>query len=304
MRRYLTALLLVAACSGHGPSAAPANPSPSPSPSPSPTLTLAPAVVARPPVGRITKVLTIVEENHGTDETRAGMPYLSSLAATYGVATDYRSLTHPSLPNYLALVAGSTLGVHDDLGPNDHPLTGPSVFDTVLAHGHTAKVYAESMPSNCARDSSDRYASRHNTWTYFAGSTRCSELDVPADQIDADVAAGTLPDVGLLVPDLCHDAHDCPLGEADGYLRDVLHTVLRGPDWTSGRLAVVITFDEVEGTGDGTLLTTVVAPGLHGARVGTPLNHYAWCRWMTDLAGAPPLRRSATVPSLGKAFRL
>lgn len=301
MRRSLAALVLVAACSAHS-TAGRVTPTPDSS-SPSPAVTNPPPTPSVAPQG-ITKVLTVVEENHGTASARAGMPYLASLADAYGVATDYRSLAHPSLPNYLAMTAGSTLGVSDDHGPSSHPVSGPSVFDLALEHGHTAKVYAESMTSRCQRASSGRYAARHNTWTYFPASTSCARLDVPADEIDADVAAGTLPDVGLLVPDLCHDAHDCSLAEADAYLRDVMTTVLSGPDWQSGRLAVVITFDEVEENQAGSLLTTVVAPGLHGARVAVPLDHYAWCRWMTDLVGAPPLRLAARAPSLGKAFHL
>jgi acid phosphatase len=249
-------------------------------------------------------VLTIVEENHGSASARDGMPYLASLAQRYGVATDYRSLTHPSLPNYLAMTAGSTLGISDDGDPSAHPVSGPSVFDLALSHGHTAKVYAESMPSNCARGSADRYAARHNTWTYFPQSADCRDLDVSSDAIDADVAGGRLPAVGMVIPDLCHDAHDCSLGEADAYLRDLMQTVLSGPDWVAGHLAVVITFDEVETGGAGTLLTVVVAPSLHGTQVGVPLSHLAWNRWMTDLVGAPPLRLAARAPSLGRAFNL
>ena len=251
----------------------------------------------------ITKVLTIVEENESTTSARSGMPYLASLAATYGVATDYRSLSHPSLPNYLAMLGGSTMGVRDDGDPDVHPVSGPSVLDLALSHGHTAKLYAETMPSNCARSSTGRYAVRHNPWAYFPDSTGCARLDVPADRINGDVATGQLPDVGLLIPDVCHDGHDCPLGQADGYLRDVMRGVMAGSDWRSGRLAVVITFDEVDGT-TGTLLTTVVAPTLHRVRVTALLDHYSWSRWMTDLVGAPPLRLAARAPSLGRAFHL
>src|SRR3954447_257834 len=86
------------------------------------------AVLALTPAGpeagattpRITKVLTIVEENHGTASTLRGMPYLASLAPGYGRTTGYRSLTHPSLPNYLAMAGGSTYGVRDDRSPASH----------------------------------------------------------------------------------------------------------------------------------------------------------------------------------------
>src|SRR5689334_20657896 len=166
MRRWLMVLALATACSTGSTHAAPSPSSSPPSRHPSsPTGSPTPdAVVTRPAPQAITKVLTIVEENHGTRAARDGMPYLASLADTYGVATDYRSLTHPSLPNYLAMAAGSTLGVSDDRGPSAHPVPGPSVFDLALAHGHTAKVYAESMPEPCDHTSSGRYAARHNTW--------------------------------------------------------------------------------------------------------------------------------------------
>ncbi|MFN2540506.1 MAG: alkaline phosphatase family protein [Mycobacteriales bacterium] len=301
MRRSLVLpTLLLLACSACSGSTA----DPAPTPTATATPTALPPPHPSPAAAGITKVLTIVEENHGAASARAGMPYLASLAQQYGEATDYRSLTHPSLPNYLAMTAGSTMGIADDREPSAHEVPGPSVFDLALSHGHTAKLYAESMPAPCDRRSSGRYAARHNTWTYFPESTACATFDVPASDLDRDVAEGALPDVGMLVPDLCHDAHDCGLDQADGYLRDVLKTVLSGPDWAAGRLAVVITFDEVEEDDTGTLLTVVVAPSLHGTRIAAPLSHLAWSRWMTDLVGAPPLRDAAAAPSLGRAFHL
>ena len=71
-----------------------------------------------------------------------------------------------------------------------------------------------------------------------------------------------------------------------------------------GRLAVVVTFDEDEGTGPrrGNVLTVVVAPSLHGTQVDAPLDHLSWNRWMTDLVGADP--QAPDAPSLGKAFGL
>ena len=41
-------------------------------------------------------------------------PYINSLAASYGLATNYYAASHPSLPNYLALTAGSTFGITSD----------------------------------------------------------------------------------------------------------------------------------------------------------------------------------------------
>ena len=38
------------------------------------------------------------------------MPYLAGLAGEFGRTTAYRAVTHPSLPNYLAVAGGSTFG--------------------------------------------------------------------------------------------------------------------------------------------------------------------------------------------------
>ncbi len=259
----------------------------------------------------VTKVLTIVFENHGTSSASTGMPYLAALGSRYGRATSYASLTHPSLPNYLALAGGSTFGVHDDLGPSSHRLAGPSVFDAALAKGQTAKTYAESMGStSCRTTAASPYAVKHNPWTYFADHRAlCTRYDVnaggtTAGPLHSDAHYGRLPRVGLLVPNLCHDAHDCSLRTADAWLRQWLPVLQSGPDWRAGRLAIVITFDEVEGSGSGTLLTVVVAPQLSHKVVTTRLNHYSWCRWMTDSVGAAPLRSAASATSLGKAFGL
>lgn len=278
---------------------------------PSVTIGYGPGTVA---AARPTKLLTIIEENHGQAAALAGMPYLASLAAAYGHTTRYRAVAHPSLPNYLALAGGSTFGVTDDAPPPLHHVPGRSVFDQALATGHTATVYAESMPHNCDRTSAGRYAVKHNPWAYFsepAEQANCLRFDRPAGTPTAgalhdDVTAGTLPTIGLIIPDLCNDAHDCPLSTADTWLRGWLPTVLRGPDYRSGRLAVVITFDEAEGPGPNTVLTTVIAPASHRITSDAPYTHYSWTRYADQLTGAPPLNDAASpsVTSLGPAFRL
>jgi hypothetical protein len=276
-------------------------------------LLLVPAFLLPAPAraATVTKVLTIVLENHGTTSASAGMPYLVSLGQRYGRTTGYRSLTHPSLPNYLVMAGGSTFGVRDDGSPSQHRLPGRSVFDVALSRGRTAKTYAESMGStHCRQSSGGSYAARHNPWVYFAqGRTACSRYDVDlgtpkAGALRNDVVYGRLPSVGLVVPNLCHDAHDCSLRTADTWLRQWVPLLQSGPDWRTGRLAVVITFDEVEGSGTGTLLTVVLAPQLSHKVVATRLDHYSWCRWMTDAVGAAPLRSAAGATSLGRAFGL
>jgi phosphatidylinositol-3-phosphatase len=75
---------------------------------------LAPAAAAAPK-----HVILIMMENHGTDTllgNKDDAPFLNELITQPGVryATQYYGVTHPSLPNYLALVAGDDMGIHDD----------------------------------------------------------------------------------------------------------------------------------------------------------------------------------------------
>ena len=62
-------------------------------------------------------VYTIMMENHALSQIigdTTDAPNLNMLAATYGQATQYYGVTHPSLPNYLAAVSGDFQGIFDD----------------------------------------------------------------------------------------------------------------------------------------------------------------------------------------------
>ena len=258
----------------------------------------------------VTKVLTIVEENHSLDEMRTGMPYLYGLATQYGYADHYTAIRHPSLPNYLAIAGGDTFGVEDDADPPAHVLAGPTIFSQAQANGRSAGIFAESMSTPCAptTDKTTRYAVRHNPWAYFADErTACAASEqgsgfVQAAQDDA------LPNVGMLIPNTCHDAHDgdqgCTLSGADDWLRSRLGAVLASTDFTSGRLAVVITADEDDHSAGNTVLTVVLQAGLHGTVVSAPLTHYSLSGFCSQVAGASPLRQAASAPDLAEAFGL
>jgi hypothetical protein len=254
----------------------------------------------------VTKVLVFVVENHSLDQMRAQMPFTFSLAEQYGYATDYRALTHPSLGNSSASAGGSTFGIEDDGDPEAHHLSGPSVFSQAVSAGRTAAVYAEGMPESCALENGgDQYVVRHNPWAYFADDhAACERYDVPASQLSAAVDAGRLPDIGMVIPNVCNDAHDCPLATADDWLRSQVDEVLAGPDWKSGHLAVVITADEDDHHQDNMVLTAVLHPSLEHTVVDTPLTHLSLSRFLSEVLHQPALRDAAAAPSLGDAFGL
>lgn len=263
-------------------------------------------------LGRPTKVLVVVEENKTAQSALRGMPYLASLASKHGRAAAYRAITHPSLPNYLAMAGGSTFGVRDDAGPQSHPLAGPSVFDRGIAGGRTARTYAESMPTACGLSATTSYAVKHNPWVYFAdpaSRANCRRYNLPAGTSAAgalrrDIDAGRLPNVGLLIPNICNDGHDCPLATADNWLKDWLTVVQRGPDYRAGRLAIIITFDEDDTSGDNSVLTVVVSPYTSRVVSNRPFTHYSLTRYFAELTATTPLRAAANAPSLRSDFRI
>jgi hypothetical protein len=113
-----------------------------------------------------------------------------------------------------------------------------------------------------------------------------------------------LPTTRVLIPDLVHDAHDGTLGQADAWLKSWLPVTMAGPDFTSGRLAIVVTADEDDYTNVNKVLTVVIAKGMTPHVVATPLTHYSLTRFYDEVAGAEPLRGAATATSLGTTFGL
>jgi acid phosphatase len=253
----------------------------------------------------VDKLLVVVVENHSLVQMQAAMPYTASLARRYGYATHYTATRHPSLPNYLAIVSGSTHGVADDAPPSAHPVPGPTVFGAALARGQTAGVYVDGMSSPCERASAGDYAVKHNPWPYFtAEAAQCRRYNLPLPAFGTAVRTGTLPNAGMLLPDLCHDAHNCPLATADRWFEAEMKAIEAGPDWRSGRLAVVLTADEDDHTAGNRVLTVVAHPSLSHVVVTRPLTHYSLTRLYAEVTGTTPLGYGASAPSMATAFGL
>lgn len=233
-------------------------------------------------------------------------PYENALAAQCGLATAYRGVTHPSLPNYLAATGGSTFGVHDDSGPNSHQIDAASIFSQLDRAGRSWRAYEESMPSNCDTSAASPYAVKHNPPAYFVGlRTSCREHDVPlAGNLDRDILTGTLPSFAFITPNLCNDTHDCSVHTGDAWLSTWIPKLVAGANYEAGDTLIVLTWDEGVGSAN-RIPTIVVAPSVRpGLRVGASLDHYALLRNAEDLLGLPRLGAAASAPSMAAAFGL
>jgi phosphatidylinositol-3-phosphatase len=252
----------------------------------------------------ISKILVIMEENHSIGQVfPSQMPYLWRLAEQYGRATSWSDVGHPSLPNYLAIFGGSAFNDPQDCLPAvGCTYSGPSVFGQTIARGESARAYQESMPKPCDLSDSADYDVNHNPWAYFPDeSPLCRANDVPAGTVHAgpllrDVRNGSLPTVGELSPNLVHDGHDGSLAQADAWLRSWIPVLTAGPDWSNGRLAIVVVFDEGETTEQ--VPFVILTPQVSHKIVRRALNHFSLTRLIDAVAGVTPLREAAQAADL------
>ena len=228
-------------------------------------------------------VVVVVFENHERSSIvgSADAPTFNALARRYASLTQYDAVAHPSLPNYLAIVSGSTQGITSDC--TDCVAPGRSLADTLTAAKRTWKTYAEGYPGG------PRYAKKHNPFLYFPSAD--PKRVVPLTQLQRDVRAKRLPSFSLVVPDLCNDMHDCSVATGDAWLKAHVVPLAKLPG-----TVVFVVFDEGEsdvgggGNVDALVLGSYVRPG---AVSSAPTSHYGLLRTIEDAWGLPRLGASA-----------
>jgi phosphatidylinositol-3-phosphatase len=279
------------------PSPSSQSPSPHHSPTPSPVASKVPATpkpVQNPPAQQssVPHIMVIVEENNSYSAIigNSQLPYINSLAQKYVLATNWWGVSHPSEPNYLAMVSGSIWDNPQDLTPQNETYPGPTVADQLAAKGIAWKAYMEDMPASC--DLTDQYSPgdydvNHNPFMYFNSirnnPSQCNR-DVPFTQFSSDLANGTAPPFMYVVPNLNDDMHNGTYATADSWLQTQLALVFASRWYAQGG-TVVLTWDEGESGGD-QIATIVIAARLAGHGAFTPYgNHYGLLRGLEKLYG-------------------
>jgi phosphatidylinositol-3-phosphatase len=251
-----------------------------------------------PAIPRFEHVIVVVLENKSQRDVlgNPAAPYYNSLAARYAVLAGYRGLTHPSLPNYLALVSGSTHGIHSDC--TTCVVSSRNLADTLERARLSWKGYAEGLPrAGYTGGSSGRYAKKHMPFLYFRDivSSRARRAHVvPLTQLSRDLARGRLPTFAIVSPDLCHDMHDCSVATGDAWLHRFLSPLLRSP--ALARSAVFVVTDEPPGLIPPSDPVPALALGplvRAGSRYGAKTSHYGLLSTIEDSWGLPRLGASA-----------
>jgi acid phosphatase len=236
-------------------------------------------------------VIIFENKNFGSVMGSVDAPYLNALAAEGVSFTDAHGETHPSQPNYIALFAGSTLGVTDNGCPQS--LDAPNLAGQLLAIGRSFVGYAEDLPgvghTGC---STGDYTRLLNPWVNFPALP--ASVNQPLSALPSDYA--DLPTVSFIVPNLCHNMHNCPVATGDAWAQRLLDPYVRWAKTHNSLL--IVTCDEDEWTEANHIPTFAVGPMV---RVGTSdqrIDHYNILRTLEDMYGLPPLGHAADAEHL------
>jgi len=268
---------------------------------------------------KVDEVLLIWEENHSYSSVigNPAAPEVNRLARLCGSAVDYTAVTHPSLPNYMSMTSGLSYAYSpwdSDCSPYGNCTTrAPSIFSELEASGKSWRSYAESMTSNCSLATYGTYAARHNPAVYYTSlRSQCRRWDQPlgtTTQGPLHTALLQGPSAGLttVTPNVEHDMHNGTVGEADAWLAQWVPQILRSPAYRSGRLAVVIAWDEGFGSGNEPSSAPLLVLSVYthpGTKASLPLDDYSVLRSVSELTGVKPLGLAARATSFVQAFNL
>lgn len=258
-----------------------------------------PSIVARQPTPSSTAtgnpavprpdhlVVVIFENKDVASQTATTAPFLSSVAAGAAKFTNSRAITHPSQPNYLALFSGSTQGV-----TTDHCLTPfhdrPNLGAQLATAGDSFIGYSEDLPRvgfhGCSHTG---YAAKHNPWVHFDNVPAAANQPYSA----FPPQFGDLPSVAFVIPNLCHDMHDCGTSVGDQWARTNLGPYL---EWaTAHRSQLLITYDENDGRSGNKILTMVAGAGVRPGTYPEAVDHYRILRTIEAMFGLPPIGAAA-----------
>jgi phosphatidylinositol-3-phosphatase len=268
-------------------------------------------------------VFIIMMENTGYDSLigNANAPWINSAAATYGLATNYTGVTHPSQPNYVAATSGSLNGVTSD---NDTIINVPNIVDQIEASGRTWKAYMQSL-SLCTSKldhacGNQLYERKHNPFVSYqdvqSNPARMANI-VDLSQLSTDLASNTVPNYVWISPDQCHDMHGraatpsdpCDFSQVqsliatgDAFLSQTVGAIMSSQAWT-GNSVIFISWDEADftgsgfqgfgddsgccdatpGQGGGHVVTLVISHSDHTARTSAvAYNHYSMLATIED----------------------
>jgi hypothetical protein len=282
--------------------------------------------VCRAPSGvpLFSSVTVIMMENRSLSTLQKAMasngaPNLGALAAKYATGDDYHGVTHPSLPNYIALTSGDTQGIGCDckaeqgqgscnaltcnlvLGSCSCDKAAANLADQLEAAKRSWMAFGEDMGAPCNVVDSGNYAVRHVPFLYYddvqTDAKRCSAHVVDFSSYDPKAPA----DFDFIAPNLVNDMHnpnfgvDQNIANGDAWIGPHVDAITSAPAFAKGGL-LVVAWDEDDDSGgitgtDDPVPVYVVSPYAKGGGFVSHVkaDHYSLLATFEDGLGLPRL---------------
>jgi hypothetical protein len=230
-------------------------------------------------------------------------PYMTNIAHQYAHLSDYHGISHPSLPNYIGIIAGSSLNITDDKPPIKHTSIAENkvITSRIDSKGLSWKAYMESMSSPCDKSSNGLYAVKHNPFVYFDEITSdpiyCNTHIVDFIQLEQDIRTDNFPNIAFVTPNIKNDGHDTGVSFSDSWLKAFLPKITNSQLFDTS--LIFITFDEDRHyTKENHIYATVVGPQnlvKSGFNSTTTYDHYSLLATIENIYGLGNLGRNDAV---------
>src|SRR2546422_625200 len=206
-------------------------------------------------------IVTILMENNGLCDVTPSLVsgcgsasnparYVTSLAQSYGFNTHYTGVGHPSEPNYVALLGGSTFGYTSD-GYCCFQLNSPNLVDRLEDAGLSWKAFAEDSSGSGTCGFMPPRSGDHYPFIDFSDmktSARCANMLTTTSPLDPEFLAAindvTLPNYVWLTPNDSDNMHSSSITIGDSYLAALVPLILSSRMFTTQNAALFIVFDE------------------------------------------------------------
>ncbi|MGE5609336.1 MAG: alkaline phosphatase family protein [Bacillota bacterium] len=221
-------------------------------------------------------VVVAIEENKAYSQIIGSTeaPFINSLARGGALFTRSYAVSHPSQPNYLALFAGSTLGITTDNDPGI--LTAPNLAQELFQNHMSFAGYTDGI------------VPKHNPWLDFSNVPKSANQ--PMSHFPRNFSK--LPTVSFVTPNQAHDMHDGTIGQGDTWLASHLGQYAQWAKTHNSLL--IVTFDEDDDSHGNHIATVFYGAGVQPGRYKTPITHYRVLRTLEDVYNLPHIGAAAT----------
>jgi len=244
-------------------------------------------------------IVIVVEENRSQTNIigNKSTPFINALATHGAMMAQSFGETHPSEPNYLALFAGSTLGVTKDACPVDGGNT-PNLGSELLAAGYTFIGFAEGLPAvGSTVCSAGKYARKHVPWADFTNVPPANSLPFSAFPMGN---YASLPTVSFVIPNNDDNMHDGSIAAGDDWLNRELSGYA---NWAvTNNSLLIVTWDEDDGTPRNQIPTVLYGAHVQPGSYNQQISHYNVLSTLEQMYGLPKTGYAANAPAIAEIW--